>query len=415
MSRVNRKLQLVILLVLVCLVGTMSIAYAVLSTTLNINGTAQVQDASWNVHFSNIQVNPYSVEINPVITDNNKVNFSADLTTPGEFYKFTVDIVNEGSIDAMIESVAKTPELSVEQKKYLRYEVEYVDGTSINDAQLLKSGETKTISVLFSYRNDIPVSDLPSTETDFDLEIVLVYVQSNNTGVEISGNEKIVKVVSGDLNTVGSEICIGEECFYLMKNDGYTVTMLAKYNLYAGNIVPDSSFSIIPINNEIIKQDPIALGAFFDDEHNAVNFPWHGTLPFASTDYWWNYDNNSYISETMLDCVINGETFTYVYNFSSKLYTYVEKYKTYLESHNIIVKNARLIKMKDLNELGCVHNFFSCLEAPKWVYSTSYWTGTVDSSHIVWRVRSDSIIDDYSYTSLSFGIRPVIEIALTEF
>ena len=235
MSRVNRKLQLVILLVLVCLVGTMSIAYAVLSTTLNINGTAQVQDASWNVHFSNIQVNPYSVEINPVITDNNKVNFSADLTTPGEFYKFTVDIVNEGSIDAMIESVAKVPELSVEQKKYLRYEVEYVDGTSINDSQLLKSGETKTISVLFSYRNDIPVSDLPSTETDFDLEIVLVYVQADPTGTEISGKEKLVKVVSGDLNTVGSEICIGEECFYLMKNDGKNVTMLAKYNLYVGS------------------------------------------------------------------------------------------------------------------------------------------------------------------------------------
>ena len=61
MTRQNRKLQLFILLTLVCLVGTMSIAYAILSTTLNINGTAQVQDASWNVHFDNVQVNPYSV------------------------------------------------------------------------------------------------------------------------------------------------------------------------------------------------------------------------------------------------------------------------------------------------------------------------------------------------------------------
>ena len=32
MGRVNRKVQLIILLVLVCLVGTMSIAYAILST-----------------------------------------------------------------------------------------------------------------------------------------------------------------------------------------------------------------------------------------------------------------------------------------------------------------------------------------------------------------------------------------------
>ena len=235
-SRVNRKLQLIILLVLVGLVGTMSIAYAVLSTTLNINGTAQVQDASWNVHFDNVQVNPYSVPINPVITDNNKITFSAELTTPGDFYKFTVDIVNEGSIDAMIESIIKSPELTTDQKKYLRYEIEYIDGTSINDSQLLKSGETKTISILFSYRNDIPTTDLPNSETDFDLEIVLVYVQANNSGIEISGNEKVVKVVSGDLNTVGSEICIDTECFYLINNDGYSVTMFAKYNLYVGGV-----------------------------------------------------------------------------------------------------------------------------------------------------------------------------------
>ena len=39
-GRGSRKLQLFILLVLVSLVATMSIAYAVLSTILNINGTA---------------------------------------------------------------------------------------------------------------------------------------------------------------------------------------------------------------------------------------------------------------------------------------------------------------------------------------------------------------------------------------
>ena len=242
-SRNDRKIQLIILLVLVCLVGTMSIAYAVLSTTLNIDGTAQVQDASWNVHFDNVEVNPYSVEINPVITDNNKVTFMADLTTPGEFYKFTVDIVNDGTIDAMIESIIKVPELTTDEKKYLKYEVEYVDGNSISEAQLLKSGETKTISVLFSYRNDIPVTDLPSTESNFDLEIDLVYRQADNMN-DGMGTTSVVKIVSGDLNTIGSEACISDECFYLINSDDYNLTLFAKYNLYVrGESTSTSKFT----------------------------------------------------------------------------------------------------------------------------------------------------------------------------
>ena len=238
MIRNSRKIQFIILLVLVCLVGTMTIAYAVLSTTLNINGNAQVMDASWDVHFDNIVVNPGSVSINPRITDNDKITFSADLTTPGEFYKFTVDIVNSGSIDAMIESVIKSPELTSEQKKYLRYEVEYVDGNSISETQLLKSSDTKTISVMVAFRNDIPVSELPATDVDLDLEIRLVYVQATSLGVEVSdGEEKLVRLVSGDLNTVGSEILIGEEPFYLMKVENNKAYLFAKYNLYVGYFI----------------------------------------------------------------------------------------------------------------------------------------------------------------------------------
>ena len=397
MGRVNRKVQLIILLVLVCLVGTMSIAYAILSTTLNINGTAQVQDASWNVHFDNIQVNPYSVEINPVITDNNKVSFSADLTTPGDFYKFTVDIVNEGSIDAMIESIIKTPELTDEEKKYLRYEIEYVDGTSINDSQLLKSGETKTISVLFSYRNDIPGSDLPSTETDFDLEIVLVYVQADSTGTEISGTDSVIKVVSGDLNTVGSEICIGEECFYLMKNDGYSVTMFAKYNLYVGSeCILDTTPVCTPYGDEATGRQNSTMIGYQPDG----SYPRYGTIEFSSNIYW------------------NSSTYpVYVYDSNSSLYDYVENYRTYLEKLSVIINGARLIKQEELLELGCTINEWSCSSSSyKWTYSSSYWMGSAYDSENIWRVASNGSFAINHYTlGDHYGVRPVIEIPLSEF
>ena len=58
----------------------------------------------------------------------------------------------------------------------------------------------------------------------------------------------------------------------------------------------------------------------------------------------------------------------------------------------------------------------SCANAPEWVYSTSYWTGTVNGPAWFYAVDYDgsisSEVDAYSY---DFGVRPVIEIPISEF
>ena len=392
MIRQNRKIQFIILLTLVCLVGTMTIAYAILSTTLNINGTAEVMDASWNVHFENINVNPNSVPISPTITDNDKITFSADLTTPGQFYKFTVDIVNSGSIDAMIETIITNPELTTEQKKYLRYEVEYIDGTSINETQLIKANETKTISVLVSYRNDIPTTDLPTTETNLDLEIRLVYVQATTISTEIQSGDNPIKVVSGDLNTVGSEICIDTECFYLINNDGYTATMLAKYNLYVGGVW-DNTYT--QYGDEATGfQDPSKKGYVVGQTKR------EGTLYFATSNYWIDYVT-SYP--------------TYIYNENSNLYSSIETYKTYLENSNIIIEQARTISVRELEKLGCSITNESCKNSHSWLYSSSYWTGDLHSDNYMWIISTSGSLIKNNFKSYGCGVRPVIEVPLTEF
>lgn len=129
---------------------TLTVVYAALSTTLNISGNAEVTAASWDIYFDNIQVNDASVEAikTLVIVDSRTINFVVSLMEPGDFYKFSVDIVNEETIDAMIDSVVKIPELTSDQAKYIKYEIEYTDGNSISSKQLLGKGEIRTISVL---------------------------------------------------------------------------------------------------------------------------------------------------------------------------------------------------------------------------------------------------------------------------
>ena len=392
-SRVNRKLQLIILLVLVSLVGTMSIAYAVLSTTLNINGTAQVQDASWNVHFDNVEVNPGSVTTSntPIIIDSKTIDFSVVLNNPGEFYKFDVDIINDGSIDAMIDSIIKSPDLTSEQAKYIKYEIEYVSGESISSKQLLASNEFKTISVLIAYRSDISMTDLNITTTTLNLSIQLNYVQADNTSTEVISNPKKLSIVNGDLNTIGSEICIGEECFYLINNDGFKATMLAKHNLYVGKKCTSKTNYILYGEEATGIQDSTMTGYQGD-----------GKYPRNVTT---EYSNDSQKGTNYSDYI------------GSIVEKYVNNYWAHLQTLGIEVQTARLITAKELKSLGCESLNSTCKDAPSWVYSSSYWTGTPTGTESINDINSStkSRTSNYYYSEHLFGVRPVIEISLTEF
>ena len=84
----------------------------------------------------------------------------------------------------------------------------------------------------------------------------------------------------------------------------------------------------------------------------------------------------------------------------------------YLESLAVKIEEARLIKLDELEALGCDKTNLSCSSAPSWVYSTSYWTGEVCSSDYVCSVLRDGQIGNTrrSYES-GCGVRPVIVIS----
>ena len=211
----DRKTLYIILSIVMTSVLTLTVVYAALSTTLNINGNAEVSAANWEIYLDNIQLNSNSVTTNiPTITNKTTASF----TKPGDFYEFTVDVVNNGSIDAMIDSVTKTPELSDTQKKYLNYIVEYQNGEPINNKQLVAKNSFVRLKVKLEFRKDITASDLPTTSETLNLSFTVNYVQSDGSSenVTIDNNGKLIKVVSGDGTQVGDEICIGQECFYVI-------------------------------------------------------------------------------------------------------------------------------------------------------------------------------------------------------
>ncbi len=85
----KRKSLIVGIILIVLFFG---IGYAYLTTTLNINGTTDVDANTWNVYWNNVLVTSGSVTGSQVTTaptiDTNKttVSFQVRLSKPGDFY-----------------------------------------------------------------------------------------------------------------------------------------------------------------------------------------------------------------------------------------------------------------------------------------------------------------------------------------
>ena len=383
----RKTLSLVLCLVLVS-VFTLTIAYAALNAVLTIQGSAQVTSANWDVHLANPRVtNGSATTTIPSITSGKTLSFSTTLNMPGDFYEFTVDVVNGGSIDAMIDKVTKTPELTAEQAKYLKYEVSYANGESISAKQNIASSVTMPIKVRVEYRKDLVASDLPTTQTKLDLSLTLEYIQSDGTGTTVNNNGVETKVVSanGNINDIGTIVTIGDQQFYTIGTEGDNVKLLSMYNLYVGGEYNNNSW-IAYGEQATGKQDSTMLGYVLGQTIRK------GTTAFSNT----------------------SSTYT-----GSIVEEYVNNYKIILEKdYGIDVVDARLITIDELTneKIGCNIADFVCDEAPSFIYSTSYWTGSENSTNYVWNVHSDGSFGDLDYYEEKlFGARPVIIISKSYF
>ena len=209
-TRRKKNYIIFVLLLLVCI----SVGYAVINTTLNINGKSSISKNTWDVYFDNVVVREGSVEAVkiPTVTDKTTVDFEVALNLPGDFYEFTVDVVNDGTIDAMIESIEKTPVLTEEQAKYLNYTITYENDEPITTKQLVEKESFVRLKVKVELRKDIDPSDLPDVGDVLYLSFTVNYQQADNTGVSVKDNGiKVKPVASGDINEIGTIVTIGDQ------------------------------------------------------------------------------------------------------------------------------------------------------------------------------------------------------------
>ena len=187
MRRSRKKYRYTILILLLL---SISLGYAFLSLDLNITGIAEIENPTWDIHFENVVVKDGSVTSPTPIIDNLKttVSYSAILNIPGDYYEFTVDVVNAGTIDGMIDEISSTlnnVEIST-IPPYLEYSITYDDDVSLDENQILEAGDLETIKVHVAYKKDLTPEDLPEEEQNLDFKLTITYVQADGNANNVN-------------------------------------------------------------------------------------------------------------------------------------------------------------------------------------------------------------------------------------
>lgn len=181
----KRNGQIIIIAVLSFAILFMSIGFAAYSDTLTIEGTATVVASKWSVHFDteSYDESDGSVEATSKSIQDLAATYAVTLTKPTDFYEFTIDVVNDGTFDALLKSITLTS-LDTDKQKYLSYEVKYGNSTYTTTNSTLSialdSGASETVTVTVRYLEPSDSDDLPASNVDVSLSVALGYEQAAN-------------------------------------------------------------------------------------------------------------------------------------------------------------------------------------------------------------------------------------------
>ena len=188
------KKQNIILVLFLILFG-LTVGYALLSQNITLNGSTTIPNSSWSIHFvpTTYQEATGSVVGTVSYADNNtKLTFNDTLSIPGDFYEFTIDIINDGGVDGMLDIV---PALSIVDNKgtddtsddtaytstdLITSSITYYDDSPINQYEELKVGKSEKIKVRIEFKKDINNSDLNNLPLHLTCNLNPVYVQADN-------------------------------------------------------------------------------------------------------------------------------------------------------------------------------------------------------------------------------------------
>ena len=466
----SEKTRNIILIVLaVCLIG-ITVAYATLSQNLNISGVAKVGKTSWNIHFTKVltpKAEGYAEGGKATLNSDSTVLTVSEgiLKVPGDTITYVFDVINEGDLDAEVETVlttidsCKANDDTTDVTMYcdkIKYDLVYQDtkeAVKKND-QLLK-GESKTLNLIITYDKNKELTSLPSTEIVLDnitSTINYTMIQKSSGSTEEPQN----KIVCKRATTLHTEECTQKDTTNYCGGAGYTIagsrgtTTITYGNLGTSGALTSGDAFDCDVNGDGVYDSNTERFYYVSDYYNT------STKSFESDTAVLIYYNNVSSGNS------NNKT-TYAYGSSGENWhgprTAIKELPTTSQWSNISLKNTtrsisnesgsntttggttpsnfsyagyttRLLTIEELRiatenngiptfQVGEIDNFTYLLENTSFSNENNFawWLENVrsDNSRQAWSVNGyyrtvyGNTVEDISST----GVRPAIEVSKT--
>ena len=466
----SEKTRNIILIVLaVCLIG-ITVAYATLSQNLNISGVAKVGKTSWNIHFTKVltpKAEGYAEGGKATLNSDSTVLTVSEgiLKVPGDTITYVFDVINEGDLDAEVETVlttidsCKASDDTTDVTMYcdkIKYDLVYQDtkeAVKKND-QLLK-GESKTLNLIITYDKNKELTSLPNTEIVLDnitSTINYTMIQKSSGSTEEPQN----KIVCKRATTLHTEECTQKDTTNYCGGAGYTIagsrgtTTITYGNLGTSGALTSGDAFDCDVNGDGVYDSKTERFYYVSDYYNT------STKSFESDTAVLIYYNNVSSGNS------NNKT-TYAYDSSGENFhgprTAIKELPTTSQWSNISLKNTtrsisnesgsntttggttpsnfsyagyatRLLTIEELRiatenngiptfQVGEIDNFTYLLENTSFSNENNFawWLENVrsDNSRQAWSVNGyyrtvyGNTVEDISST----GVRPAIEVSKT--
>ena len=406
----------------VALILALTVGYAVFSQSLNIGGTAKAS-GSLNIVFKEVGEIVYqgaNETTTTEITENGKklVIEGTELNYPTAYVDIPVTIVNNGTVDGILESITvenlETDDIKVSIKGVEKDQVVKVYNSN-DDTTIVNA----TVRIEWLDKTDTKVESTKQIVVRLNARQLLKSDVTTTSGGSAANN--CTAFTKKDTYSVGNVISFcnentgKSEDFYVISDNGETVTALAKYSLLVGNSFDLTSGSTTPIPTDTkdygLQSEKTVFTA--DGDGNFSDTVFYGSLNFAESEYW--EDDSGKLLSKYENLGTDENYIAYVYDENSLMYAPIQNYNEYIK--NTLNKKSvvsRLITEVEIENLGCDSDSsdIACKNAPDWVSSTMYASGTYDSGIV--GVTGKDGYSSLGATNNPFGVRPVITINKSE-
>ena len=365
----TRQKQRVIIGVLCTIVISLVVGYAVLSQTLNIQGTGGIA-SDFNILFTNIQEGTMNgaTTINKQITNSTTAAFTIDLEKPSSNGEYLITVENRGTIDAYVESINGIDEANQSAPTDITFSISDI---AVNDK--LKAKESKVFKVKVVW--DSNSTSIPDTNKDLTLSINF----AQDTGSTTPSGDTITSTVDdlldvstdGTYNYMDGTYLKGEQTTNYVWFDGFLWRIMGK----------NADGSIRMITEENVTAISLGAGYTTLDYDNSYVNDWLNNYFYPKLK---NKDllvNQTWCSETTTSSSSSRTTCTN--NLSS------------------VQKPVGLISVDEYNLAGDSSSYL--------FNSQDFWTTTPHNESSVWHVSNYKVY--YDSIPRAYGIRPVVGIS----